>query len=214
MVADSIFNLTRRPEAYNLNPHGLILKMGSLVQKKASVTGTSQGIGAAIAEALIEAGCDICMHYFHSPDEPRRMQQFAAGRKQRSICLHADLRNEQDVVRCVHESGDFLGHIDILVNNSGALVQRRNLIEVDNAFWQSLLDINLKTMMMVTREAHPLLNKTQGASIVNIASLASISTVMESPNISDDFCINDSGEADDQSFVSKPGHGRWFISQA
>jgi 3-oxoacyl-[acyl-carrier protein] reductase len=146
--------------------------MGSLVQKKALVTGTSQGIGAAIAMALIEAGCDICMHYFHSPDEPRRMQQCAAARNQRSLCLRGDLTNEQDVVRCLRESGDFLGQIDVLVNNSGALVERRNLSQVDNAFWQSLLDINLKTMMMVTREAHPWLNKTEGASIVNIASLA------------------------------------------
>jgi len=146
--------------------------MGSLVQKKALVTGTSQGIGAAIAMTLINAGCDICMHYFHSPDEPRRMQQYAAARNQRSLCLQGDLTNEQEVVRCLRESGDFLGQIDVLVNNSGALVERRNLSQVDNAFWQSLLDINLKTMMTVTREAHPLLNKTDGASIVNIASLA------------------------------------------
>jgi 3-oxoacyl-[acyl-carrier protein] reductase len=146
--------------------------MKSIEQKKALVTGTSQGIGAAIAKALIEAGCDICMHYFHSPDEPRRMQQYAIGRKQRAMCIQADLGNEENVIRCVHESGDFLGQIDILVNNSGGLVQRRTLSEIDNDFWQSVVDINLKTMMMVTREAHPLLNKTNGASIVNIASLA------------------------------------------
>jgi len=146
--------------------------MGLLVQKKALVTGTSQGIGAAIAKALIEAGCDICMHYFHAPDEPRRMQQYAKGRKQRAVCLRADLRKEQDVVRCVHEAGAFLGRIDILINNSGSLVGRRNLSEVDSTFWQDVLDINLKTMMLVTREAQPVLNKTNGASIVNIASLA------------------------------------------
>jgi len=146
--------------------------MGTLAGKKALVTGTSQGIGAAISKALIEAGCDICMHYFHSPDEPLQMKHYAISRKQRAICIHADLRNEQDVIRFIHECGDFLGQIDILVNNSGALVQRRILSEVDNDFWQSLLDINLKTMMMVTREAYPLLNKTDGASIVNISSLA------------------------------------------
>ena len=146
--------------------------MGSLLQKKALVTGTSQGIGAAISKALIDAGCDICMHYFHSPAEPQRMQQQARDRNQRAMCLQADLRIEQDVIRCVSESGDFLGRIDILVNNSGALVERRNLGDVDNDYWQSLLDLNLKTMMMVTRQAYPLLNRNDGASIVNIASLA------------------------------------------
>jgi 3-oxoacyl-[acyl-carrier protein] reductase len=146
--------------------------MGSLVKKKALVTGASQGIGAAVAMALIDAGCDICMHYFHSPDEPQRMQQYAAARNQRALCVRGDLTNEREVVRCLHESGDFLGQIDVVVNNSGALVERRYLSQVDNAFWQTVLDINLKTLMMVTREAHPLLNKTEGASIVNIASLA------------------------------------------
>lgn len=146
--------------------------MGTLVGKKALVTGTSQGIGAAISKALIEAGCDICMHYFHSADEPLQMQQYAISRNQLAICLQADLRNEQEVIRFMHDSGEFLGQIDILVNNSGSLVQRRKLSEVDNDFWQSLLDINLKTMMMVTREAYPLLNKKDGASIVNISSLA------------------------------------------
>jgi 3-oxoacyl-[acyl-carrier protein] reductase len=146
--------------------------MGTLVGKKALVTGTSQGIGAAISKALIEAGCDICMHYFHSPAEPMQLKQYAISRKQRAICMHADLRNEQDVIRLIQECGEFLKQIDILVNNSGALVRRRKLCEVDNDFWQSLLDINLKTMMMVTRESFPLLNKTDGASIINISSLA------------------------------------------
>jgi 3-oxoacyl-[acyl-carrier protein] reductase len=146
--------------------------MGTLAGKRALVTGTSQGIGAAISKALIEAGCDICMHYFHSLDEPQRMKEYAISRKQRAICLQADLTNEQDVMRFMHEAGKFLGGIDILVNNSGALVQRRKLTDVDNDFWQSLVDINMKTMMMVTRESFPLLNKTDGASIINISSLA------------------------------------------
>jgi 3-oxoacyl-[acyl-carrier protein] reductase len=146
--------------------------MGTLTGKRALVTGTSQGIGAAISKALIEAGCDICMHYFHSLDEPQHLKEYATSRKQRAICLQADLTNEQDVMRFMHEAGEFLGGIDILVNNSGALVQRRKLTEVDNDFWQSLVDINMKTMMMVTRESFPLLNKTDGASIINISSLA------------------------------------------
>ena len=126
--------------------------MGTLVGKKALVTGTSQGIGAAISKALIEAGCDVCMHYFHSTEEPLMMRKYAESLNQRALCIKADLRNEQDVIRMIGECGNFLGQIDILVNNSGSIVQRRKLDEVDNDFWQSLLDINLKTMMLVTRE--------------------------------------------------------------
>ena len=100
------------------------------------------------------------------------MEEYAINRKQRAICLQADLTNEKDVIRFMQETGEFLGGIDVLVNNSGALVQRRKLSEVDNDFWQTLIDINLKTMMMVTRESFPHLNKIEGASFINISSLA------------------------------------------
>ena len=44
--------------------------MGTLKGKNAFITGTSQGIGLAIAETLIYGGCNVCMHYFSSVDEP------------------------------------------------------------------------------------------------------------------------------------------------
>jgi 3-oxoacyl-[acyl-carrier protein] reductase len=146
--------------------------MGKLSGKNVFITGTSQGIGAAISEALINAGCNICMHYFHSVDEPKRLQKLAEARNQKAIHLQADLTNEAEVVKCIHACTDFLGFIDVLINNSGSLVQRKYLPEIDNDYWQTLLDINLKTMMMVTREAFPFLNKSDGSSIVNLASLA------------------------------------------
>ena len=146
--------------------------MGTLSGKNAFVTGTSQGIGAAISKALIDAGCNICMHYFHSVEIPQSLQKLAQDRNQKALFLKADLTNEADAVRCVKDGAVFLGSIDILINNSGSLVQRKYLQEIDNDYWQTLLDINLKTMMLITREAFPFLNKSEGASIINLASLA------------------------------------------
>jgi 3-oxoacyl-[acyl-carrier protein] reductase len=146
--------------------------MGKLSGKNALVTGTSQGIGAAIARALIESGCNICMHYFHSSSEPDKIKKTAESANLKAICLKADLTDEEDTVRFMKDAAAFLGNVDILVNNSGGLVQRRYLKEFDSEYWNKVLDINLRTMMMVTREALPYLNRTEGASIVNIASLA------------------------------------------
>ena len=58
--------------------------MGTLKGKTAFVTGTSQGIGAAIAKNLINAGCNICMHYFSSGEEPEKLKELAekGGKKQ------------------------------------------------------------------------------------------------------------------------------------
>jgi 3-oxoacyl-[acyl-carrier protein] reductase len=146
--------------------------MGTLSGKNAFVTGASQGIGAAISKSLIEAGCNICMHYFRSVEVPQKLQELAEAKNQKAICLQADLTNEEEAVKCVKSGAAYLGSIDILINNSGSLVQRKYLTEIDSEYWQNLLDINLKTMMVVTREAFPFLNRTEGSSIVNLASLA------------------------------------------
>lgn len=146
--------------------------MGLLKGKTAFVTGTSQGIGAAIAKALTEGGCNICMHYFHSAEEPERLKTLAGQKGQKALCVRADLTSEQEVVRCIGEAVDFFGGFDILINNSGSLVERRMLPQLDLEYWRKVIDVNMTTMMLVTRELLPHLNTADGSSIVNIASLA------------------------------------------
>lgn len=146
--------------------------MGKLKGKTAFVSGTSQGIGAAVARALIDAGCHICMHYFHSGEEPERLKKAALESGQKAICLKADLTREEEVRTCIREAALKLGTFDILVNNSGALVERRFIGQLDTSYWQRLIDLNLTTMMLVTKEIVVRLNKGDGASIINIASLA------------------------------------------
>ncbi len=146
--------------------------MGILKGKTAFVTGASQGIGAAIAESLIGAGCNVCMHYHHSSVEPERLKKIAEKKGQEAIILQADLTNENEVKNSIKKAIEHFPVFDILVNNTGALVERRKLSEIDNVFWQKLIDLNMTTMMLVTRELLPFLNKTDGASIVNISSLA------------------------------------------
>jgi 3-oxoacyl-[acyl-carrier protein] reductase len=146
--------------------------MGTLKGKNALVTGTSQGIGAAIARNLVEAGCNIYMHYFRSADEPERLKAYAIERGQNADCLQADLRHEAEVIRCINAAVELFGTFDILVNNSGSLVERRSIAALDLAYWGKLIDINMTSMMLITRELVPYLNRKDGASIVNLSSLA------------------------------------------
>lgn len=146
--------------------------MNKLKGKNAFITGTSQGIGAAISKALIEAGCNVCMHYFSSDEEPMRLKKIAEAYSQKAICLQADLTNEEETKRCVSNAVEQMGTFDILINNSGSLVKRSFVGNIDMNYWQKLIDINLTTMMLVTRELIPHLNNTDGSSIVNVASLA------------------------------------------
>lgn len=146
--------------------------MGSLKDKNAFITGTSQGIGAAIAETLINAGCNVCMHYFSSDAEPKKLSKIASANQQKVICVQGDLTKETDVLKCVRAGADHFGSFDILINNSGSLVKRNNIEDITMEYWQTLIDINITTMMLTTKELLPYLNKNEGASIVNVSSLA------------------------------------------
>ena len=146
--------------------------MGVLKGKTALVTGTSQGIGAAVSKALIDAGCNVCMHYFRSSVEPEKMERTAESKGQKAVILQADLTEEQEVIRFVKEAVVFFKEFDILVNNTGSLIERRFLPAVETDYWHEVININMTTMMLVTRELFPYLNREEGASIINIASLA------------------------------------------
>lgn len=146
--------------------------MGKLKGKTAMVTGASQGIGSAVSKALIEEGCNICMHYFSSPEEPEKLKKMAEEKGLKAFIVKADLTKEEDAKRCIRESVDFFGTFDVLVNNSGALIERRLVSDIDMDFWKKSLDINLTTMMLVTREILPYMNYKDGSSIINLSSLA------------------------------------------
>jgi 3-oxoacyl-[acyl-carrier protein] reductase len=146
--------------------------MGSLKGKRAFVTGASQGIGAAIAEGLVDAGADVVLHYFERDAKPRELAKKAEAAGQRALVLRADLRKEDEATGVVAKAVEFLGGLDVLVNNAGSLVGRRKIEEVDVAFWDEVMRINLTTMMFVTRAAVPALVKAGASSIVNVASLA------------------------------------------
>jgi len=146
--------------------------MGTLKNKNAFITGTSQGIGAAIAETLIKAGCNVCMHYFSSDEEPLKLKSISEEYGQKAICVQGDLTKQEDVANCVKAAVDFMGSFDILVNNSGSLVERRSIEDISPEYWQRVFDINVTTMMLITKQLLPHLNNPEGGSVVNVASLA------------------------------------------
>lgn len=75
--------------------------MGSLTGKKVFITGAEQGIGKETARKLIEAGCDIYIHYFSGEEGPRELIAIAQQRGAKVACGYADLTNEADAARCV-----------------------------------------------------------------------------------------------------------------
>ena len=147
--------------------------MGNLTGKRAFITAAGQGIGYATAQALIEAGCDIYLHYFSDDAGVKTLAALADSLGQKAAYGQADLTRAEEAAACTVAAAEFLGGIDILVNNAGGLVGRKWLGEIDQPFWQRVIDINMTTAFNVTQSALPFLKQaSEGASIINLASLA------------------------------------------
>lgn len=147
--------------------------MGQLTNKKAFISGAEQGIGKAVAEHLIDSGCDVFIHYFMGEDGPKELVARAEAQGRKAAFAKADLTSKSEAKACVDAAVEFLGGIDILVNNVGGIIARKYLGEIDTKFWQTVVDVNMTTMLHVTQACLPALeNASDGASIINLASLA------------------------------------------
>ena len=146
--------------------------MGNLNGKRALVTGGGQGLGYAIVEHLLDAGVDVAIHYYSSETGARELKGLAERTGRRAQIFRADLTREAEAIAMVDAAARFLGGLDVLINNAGDLVQRRFIQEVDAAFWERVMNVNVTSMLWVTRAAVPWLVKSKQASVVNLSSLA------------------------------------------
>lgn len=126
----------------------------------AVVTGGASGIGAAIADRIVEAGGSVAVLDAHpAPEGDMRLS------------VVADVTDDDSVRAAIAAIVDRFGRIDIVVNNAGVGAQG-TVADNDDAEWHRVFDINVVGMARVTRAALPFLRKSPSASIVNMASVA------------------------------------------
>jgi len=130
----------------------------------ALVTGGSSGIGLAIARMLRDEGFELTL----ASRTTAKIE--AAAREIGAHAVTADMSKEEDCIRVVAEHGDRFGGMDMLVNSAGigigGTVESLQTKHIDLQ-----LNINLRGLLLVSREAIPLLKRTKGW-IVNLASIA------------------------------------------
>jgi NAD(P)-dependent dehydrogenase (short-subunit alcohol dehydrogenase family) len=132
--------------------------------RSALVTGGSSGIGLAIARMLRDEGFELTL-------ASRTKEKIeAAASELGAHAVAADVGNEEDCVRVVAEHKDRFGGLDLLVNSAGIGIA--GTVESLQAKHIDLqLGINLRGLLLVTREAIPLLKESKGW-VVNLASIA------------------------------------------
>jgi 2-dehydro-3-deoxy-D-gluconate 5-dehydrogenase len=146
----------------------LILDKFSLKGKKALVTGSSRGLGAAIAVALAEAGADVAVHGSSAAPETTRLKVRDAGAE--SIALAGDVGDAKVCALLVEETVARFGTIDILVNNAG-IIRRAPAIDHSEEDWARVIEVNLSSVFRLTQHAGRHMLARGSGKIINIASL-------------------------------------------
>jgi NAD(P)-dependent dehydrogenase (short-subunit alcohol dehydrogenase family) len=145
-----------------------------VAERAALVTGGSSGIGLAIARVLAEEGHGVTV----SARRPEKLEAAVEGLRADGYDVHshaANVVNEEEIVGLVASHKERFGRLDVLVNNAGLGVGAQ-MAEIETKKLDMQLDINLRSYVIATREALPLLREAAGehrkALIVNTASIA------------------------------------------
>jgi len=150
----------------------MVSELFSLQGKTALVTGGERGIGLAIAKGFAAAGADIAVAGLDesaAPEAEKQIRQY--GRKFRFI--KTDVTVETQVIEMVRRVNETFGHIDVLCNNAG-ISKRAEAAEMPLDVWQKVIDVNLTSQFLVSREVGSLMLEQGKGAIVNVASMSGL----------------------------------------
>lgn len=136
--------------------------------KTVLVTGSSRGIGAAIATRLAHEGAKVGITYSTNPDGAEKILSGLTG--EGHLMLKLNIANEESVAACFDQLATKWGHLDGLVNNAG-ITRDTLLLRMKAEDFQAVIDTNLKGTFLCTRAAVKMMLKARHGSIVNITSV-------------------------------------------
>ena len=139
--------------------------------KVAIVTGGGRDIGKSISLRLASEGAKVVINYRSDEAAAKATLDEIEAAGGTALLARADVTKADEVAALVKATTDaFGGKVDILVNCAGGMVARKTLADMDEAFFDTVMDLNLKSAFLVTKAVLPHLES--GAAIVNIASQA------------------------------------------
>jgi len=142
----------------------------TLSGKTAIVTGGGRDIGKACVMALAAEGANVVINYHSSSvgaDSAVKEIQAAGGK---ALALKGNLTDQKDVDALIARTVETFGAVDVLVNNTGGLVARKTIAEMDLAHWNAVMDLYLTSAFLMIKACLP--HMSAGRAIVNLASQA------------------------------------------
>lgn len=148
------------------------LRIPDLAGIRMLVVGGSIGIGAALAKALGRQGAHVAIHYHRNGEAAERVRTSIEDTGGTAITLSGDVTGRGVAARLVAEAADTLGGLDLLVNNAGALIERRLFAEVDDDLIDATFDLNVRAVIAASQAAIAPLEKSGRGAIINVGSIA------------------------------------------
>ena len=141
--------------------------------KVALVTGSSSGIGEAIARSLHALGASVVIN---SSSSVEAGQQVATSLGENAIYVQADISDKASVQQLIDETLKQFGQLDILINNAGwtTLIPHHDLEALTDEIFTRTFEVNVTGTWMLTKAAMPYLKKSDDGNVVNITSVAGI----------------------------------------
>ncbi len=143
-----------------------------LNNKVVLITGSSTGIGAAVAKAFGANGAKVAVHYNSSKAEAEKVASDIERSGGKAITLQGDVTDSDVCARLVDDTVSRLGRIDVLVNNAGGLIKRIPIAEISEDMFDRVVALNQRSALMCTRAAVSHMRNAGGGAIINVTSIA------------------------------------------
>lgn len=142
-----------------------------LKNKVAIVTGGSRDIGRAVSCQLAREGAKVVINYFDNLANAEETLDMIKSEGGEGIIVKGDVTKSAEVTALIDQARKAFGEeIHILVNVAGGMVARKPTLELDEDFWDAVMDLNLKSVYLVSKATIPYMGP--GSSIINLSSLA------------------------------------------
>lgn len=136
------------------------------------VTGSSTGIGRAAAIGFAKHGADVIVHCNSSETEAKEVVAEIEKLGRQALLVKGDVAKSESVEQMVSQINETFGRLDVLMNNAGSMVQRARLEELDEDLYDRIMDVNLKSVYLVTKAILPLMKKQGKGRVINVTSVA------------------------------------------
>jgi len=151
----------------------MIQPLFDLKGKSALVTGGSKGLGKAMARGLAEAGADIFISSRKADELEAAAHEISDGLEVRVEWMVADMADRAQVQKLAKEATRRLGKVDILINNAGINIPQA-IDEITDEAWDSVVEVDLTSVMSLTRALVPGMKARKWGRIIHISSVLGV----------------------------------------